>query len=399
VSTGRTITVGAIGSASTAAVDPLGTITPADAAWTCECWIGADDRWHVPTHEVAVRQARVADVPVVETRVRIPSGDAVQRVYGVAGAGDPIVVEVENQSPAPFALAIVVRGATRVVGDGARVSIDGAFVLASTRVPSRWARTVGSPVQIPVTSGRAEPGPFPGARDRAGRLEVAFLHPLPHRATLRLALFHGRGVATADVDALASAPSVVTGWQRILERGMQVQLPDARLDARVRAARAEILLRGQARRPDPLVTAALEDWGFDAEAETAWRRLGTRARRRARTRDEPSTWAAAGALTDDAQFLLAARRLLVHDRGERGDDGIELCPEYPDEWRGGSLEVRDAPVAGGPVSYALRWHGPRPALLWDLPPGRTARIPGIDRAWVSSATHGDVLLAGTEGAA
>ena len=51
-------------------------------------WIGADDRWRIPANEVAVRQHRIADAPVVETAMRVPSGDALHRVYGVAGDGD-----------------------------------------------------------------------------------------------------------------------------------------------------------------------------------------------------------------------------------------------------------------------------------------------------------------------
>jgi hypothetical protein len=145
------------------------------------------------------------------------------------------------------------------------------------------------------------------------------------------------------------------------------------------------------------VVAALEDWGFDAEAGAAWRRLGIRDRRRAATRPEPSSWRDAARLADDAAFLVAARRLLVDDRP--GTRDVTLLAEWPAAWRGLPLEVRDAPVAGGTLSFAIRWHGARPALLWDAPGGVTITVPVLDPHWTSSVPRGEALLAPVEGAA
>jgi len=64
VTTVAPISIGVVGGGAPATVDAVGTVTPADAAWTCEWWIGGDDRWHVPANEVAVRQHRVRDVAV-----------------------------------------------------------------------------------------------------------------------------------------------------------------------------------------------------------------------------------------------------------------------------------------------------------------------------------------------
>jgi hypothetical protein len=206
-----------------------------------------------------------------------------------------------------------------------------------------------------------------------------------------MAITRTKALPTFDVRALPDAETVANGWRRILDRGMQVQLPDRALEARLRGARAEILLRAQATRLDPVVVAALEDWGFDAEAADAWRRLGTRDRRRAAVRPVPTSWADLEAITDDAELLLAARRLLVDD--PRGGSGpVTLCADHPASWRGQPVEVRDAPVAGGLVSYAVRWHGPRPALLWDAPEGTTVRIPSLDPTWTSGPTPGEALL-------
>jgi len=382
--------VGTIGGGPPASVDPAGTLRPAGAAWTCEWWIGADDRWRIPANEVAVRQQAVHNVPVVETAMRVPGGDVFQRVYGISGSGDPVVVEIENRSPAPFVVAFVVRGASRVTAAGPHVAVDGAFVCSWARAPSRWARTVGTPVQMPVVTGRAESGAFPAARDRAGRIEAAFLHPVAHRTSLRMIVTRGRQAPQFPDRDLPDAERVAAGWRRQLDRSMQVQIPDRPLEARLRAARAEVLLLGQDRTVAAGVLAALEDWGFDAEAAEAWRRVGLRTRRRAAARPAFGTWAALEPVTDPADLLVAARRILVDDTDPTR---LVLCADHPPAWRGQALEVRAAPVAAGTVSYAVRWHGDRPALLWDAPAGTTVRIPGLDPDWESSAATGEALLA------
>ena len=50
-------------------------------------------------------------------------------------------------------------------------------------------------------------------------------------------------------------------------------------------------------------------------------------------------------------------------------------------------------MKAGLVSYALRWHGARPALLWDVPAGVTIRVPAFDTAFESREPQGETLLA------
>jgi len=40
----------------------------------------------------------------------------------------------------------------------------------------------------------------------------------------------------------------------------------------------------------------------------------------------------------------------------------------------------------------VRWHGDRPALLWEAPPGARVTAPGLDPTWSSDAASGEVLL-------
>nr|MDQ3757794.1 hypothetical protein [Actinomycetota bacterium] len=108
--TGRNWTmVGSLGSSREAVVDPRGLVTPWFDGWSLDWWIGADDRWHLPSRETAVRQQLVDNSPVVETAMRVPGGDAVQRVYAVPGPDDLVVVEIENRTPVPFVVAVAVR--------------------------------------------------------------------------------------------------------------------------------------------------------------------------------------------------------------------------------------------------------------------------------------------------
>ncbi|HEY5014460.1 MAG TPA: hypothetical protein VIK61_17380, partial [Acidimicrobiia bacterium] len=90
-----------------------------------------------------------------------------------------------------------------------------------------------------------------------------------------------------------------------------------------------------------------------------------------------------------AAWLGALRDALV--RVER--EHIELLPHLPVEWLGRPVAVHDAPTRLGPVSFALRWHGVRPALLWDAPEGVVVRAPGLDPAWEAIGSASEALLA------
>jgi hypothetical protein len=339
------VLIGTLGSSARARVDDRGRVTAEGARWELDWWIGAEDRRHLPASEAAVRQNRLGPAPVAETAMRVPSGDAVQRVYAVGGPGDLVVMEVENASPVPFAVGFVARGGSELV---------------LPRPPLR---------REPVEGGDA------------------LVYPVAHRTVRRIAVALGPAPDSADVDGLPDADTVVRGWGAQLLRGMQVGLPDPVLQQAVDAARADVLLEGRN-------VVALEDWGFDDEAAAAWESLSFRGRRSARRRPvRPTSWAAVQAELDrSASGLLAElRALLVHEAGET----ISLVAELPPPWRGGNLEVHDAPTrAGGRISYAVRWHGERPALLWECErPGVRLRAPGLDPDWITDEQRGEALLA------
>jgi hypothetical protein len=103
---------------------------------------------------------------------------------------------------------------------------------------------------------------------------------------------------------------------------------------------------------------------------------------------EPQDLVAAGLLLD----VVCA--LLVRDTPA----GLDLLTVFPPQWYGGPVELHDAPTSHGRISYALRWHGTRPALLWELDredDGDKVRIavPGLDPEWSTTEARGEALLA------
>jgi hypothetical protein len=373
-----------------------------------EWWIGADDRWRFPTREVATRPRLVDGLPVAETAVRVPGGDAVHRCWVLAGPPPLAVVEIENASGAPFAVALVTQGP----------------------VPLTLARPVGASaaagsvdaVRRLVTGGRAIPGPpsDPDAGRRADVGVVARLVPMAHRTSLRVAVplspptGPGAPVNTAPAPAAAAVDphrlpgpdTVRRGWRRLLDGGARVELGDGPLQEAIATATARLLLPvDDGERRDPVRVAALAAWGFAKEASAAITGdadehpdappdPGPTAEPREHPAlaptalaptalaptvaspeavaatpsglapvDAPGAWAALGP-PDDPGFLLAVRSRLVRDDGPV----LELLPGFPESWQGRPVEVHGLPTAGGTLSFAVRWHGERPAVLWDLRP-------------------------------
>jgi hypothetical protein len=399
---GRDAVIGVLGGSRDATVDRVGRIAPRAAGWELDWWIGAEDRWHVPAREAAVRRQLIDAMPVVQTAMRIPGGDAVQRAYGAPAAdvGEVAVVEIANESPVPFVVALVVRGASSVDLGDATAFVDGRSALRTARAPSRWAMAADGSTEELVTTGQASDAAFAARRDRGARLVAAFLYPVAHRTTLRAVVALGtRGLGAAEPAGLPDAAAVARGWAAQLDRGMRVELPDESLQRAVQSARAATVLAGQAWKVEPKVVAVLEDWGLDPEAAAAWTRLTGRERRMLGRRQPraDASWAEARAraTSADAALLDAVRALLVRDT----DDGVTLLPAWPAEWNGQPLDVRAAPTGRGPVSYSVRWHGERPALLWESPEGVRVSAPGLDPAWSTTEARGEALLAGPDASA
>jgi hypothetical protein len=380
-------TIGVLGGAWRAAVDADGTVSPLDGGPALRWHVAADDRWHTPATSSTLRQRVIDGTPVVETRMRIPRGDVVHRVYAVVAADGMTVIEVENDSPLPIAVAF-----------------EGAKVLSARAVTTVPLHGIELPADAQV-------------------------FPIGHRASVTVALPH-RGSSVDALPRVAASDAVVRGWLAVVERAGRLVLPDSGLVESVTAARCELLLGGAAPLIDdpaafligvgelsrlgtdvtewlPEIAAAVESlapeptaWEIDAALDAAARLLAATGERRASrdlaricVRRVPADLRPPSA-PDGIRVVPWVERMLVR--------GTELLPEgLPDAWAGQPIEVHGLPTGpASSVSFALRWHGERPAILWEStgePVELTAPVVAPD--WVGVSPAGDALWPPHEAAA
>ena len=522
---GVTTPVGTIDAGVLALVDAAGAVEPVGTTWTLDWWIGAEDRWHHPSVEAAVRQRSLGDAPLVHTAVRVPGGDVVARTGGVVATsgtevGPGVLVEFENLSAVPVALALVLRpvrsdGGGRVVAarvHGSTVEIDGAVALRVDRPIARAVvgRCVADPPGGSVATrlaGADDRTPPLATEDRDGRAEVAVVVPLAHAATVRVLV--GAGPGGEGPWSSPSLDDVTAGWDTHLDRLASLDLGDPARTSAFRAACATLLLCAQdvvadtlrrRRRGDgtsdsvraalvceaaartgavdllPPVARALAlaqrlggacrlGDGTDGSVALLWAVAGVlggptahqhadelvapaavairRLARRPSAVAEVGAAAAAAALravapglvtvgqpevaadavtvagtvagtgstsrsgpqvlggdaTPVAEFVVEVLRSTVVDSA----DGLSVLPVVPESTRGLPLDVRDVRSAWGLVSWSLRWHGERPALLWEVEPAPglgvepapTLRAPVLDPDWTGTGWSGEALLGAT----
>ncbi len=308
--TGRNWTmIGNLGSAREAVVDPRGLVCPWIDGWSLDWWVGAEDKWHVPATSANVRQTLLGDSPVIETRMRVPGGDIIHRAFVVRataadGGGEQVVVEIENDSAVPVALALGVRPydveglsvIERIGLHGTTVTVDGRVAMLLPREPNQVAGSTFHDGDSAATVFAGEAGTtFPdGLRCDAGMAQAAFVYALTHHATLRVVLplapeartrrsgLTRRRVSRAPgyPNAIPTADQVVNGWKTQTDRGMRLVLPDERLQSAVDANRRYLLLfhDGADITPGPrtyhrfwfrdaaYLLGALDKYGFHAEA-------------------------------------------------------------------------------------------------------------------------------------
>jgi hypothetical protein len=105
---------------------------------------------------------------------------------------------------------------------------------------------------------------------------------------------------------------------------------------------------------------------------------------------------AVGTFASDSAPAAAADRVLSSVVAAPDPGVIHLLPVVPETWLGQPIDVRSCGTANGRVSFSVRWHGPRPALLWERLGGSDAvelRCPGLDPSWSSLERSGEALLA------
>jgi len=393
------ITTGVVGQRWRASITAWGGIEPWDGSPSLDWYVAADDRWHVPRQEPAVRQTRLNGTPVTETRLRVPGGDVVHTVYSCADAGGMTVVDVANETSLPVAIAFDRRDVLteRAIAD---VPIEG--------------------IALPVGS---------------------FVVPLGHRARIRIGLAHAGGDGGPLPPRLPDASQVARGWAALAERASRFVLPEGEWGAavarRVVAERCELVLGGVA---DPLDGRAAFVVGVaelvrvgEASGEGVVDELAVALE----TLGADASWEADVALAAGARLLAAAGEARAVRDVERviaarpasyapasPPDGVFVAPwlesqfavgadlfpqGLPPGWHSESIEAHGVPTGpSSTVSLALRWHGGRPALLWEqqgptvllsapvLAPGWSSREPAGETLWPAPAAFdGGVRPAGT----
>jgi hypothetical protein len=353
--------------------------------------VAADDRWHDPAVETGVRQSLIDGTPVIETRVRVPQGDVVQRVFAVADHGGLTVIELENASPLPVAVAL-----------------SRADVL-TTRPP---AGTAIEGITLP-----------------AGSIVV----PIGHHATVRVALAHVSPGPGALPAGLPTPLQVARGWSAQMGRASRLVVPDSSAE-RLVGARCDLVLNGvddPADDPVGFLLGACEfarlgwspdEWLPDI-AGVASSVAAAAARRGGGPRwDEDRALLGAGFVLAgagdhrgvrdvEAVRLRLGRRNPVDSAAHgvraiaRIEDGFArptpegiavLMPDgHRTAWLGQSLEAYGLLAPGGrTVSFAVRWHADRPAVLWEVVgPAGLALAAGCDPAWSTTEARGDALWA------
>ena len=382
--------------AGSAVVDPYGVVHP--EGWrgnSCGWWLAAGDKWHDPRTSPSVRQQRIDGTPVVQTKVAVPGGDVVQRVFVVADHGGRLVMQVSNESPEPVAVAVHTRDISTTAAAGA-------------------SRPQG--IETP---------------------NDVMAYPLSHRASITFAwpLVQSRFRRAAPIDAglLPSHDQVVRGWVLTSERASRVA-PDA---SALVTARCELSLMTSLEIDDlldadaALGTLVIAERVRMGDNPREWTSQIADAARRVAKHPQRSAWTARA-------LVMAARTLVAADETLAADDVVELWQRaatdvtrpdatsgdnaaimqaatiehrfvhaltrtsaavlptgIPVAWRGANVEAHG--VVATPdhrVSLALRWHGENVALLWEVdgPPGLQLSAPTVDASFSTVSAQGEALL-------
>lgn len=362
--------VGAADSEWEGIVDPRGLFTAWFDGWSLDWWVGTPDGWRFPSREDSVSQGLVDDMPVVRTVMPVGGGRVEQFVY-CPQTSDTAVVAVRNRTGEAVEVALAVRPYNP---EGLAVieslALSDLTVLLDGRpavfLPGTPERTVVSTFRQGdsaegVASGLDEPPPTDLIRDRSGMIQAAFVYSLAPGDEVRCAVplpherrHEGRRRLPKHLKTQMPADSpaeVAAGWKRTLSEGMQVSVPDDRLQSAVDANRAymKLFFDGDSITPGPYTyhrfwfrdaayqLAAMARWGFAEEAASVLRSFGHRQQRDGFFYSQWREWDSNGAalwtiaeyyrLTGDRDIIVLLRPFII--KGSRWI--VEMCDEPNDD--------------------------------------------------------------------
>jgi len=406
-------TIGILGQAWRATVTPAGDVYPWDNLEAVRWYVAADDRWHIPADEVAVRQRSIDGAPVLETRVRIPGGDVIQRVWVATGrlGSSALMMEFENDSPMAIAIAI-----------------------------DRQDLLVSRPAAV-----RSAGGEWPAPGLDIPREPTVI--PVGHRTIVRAALVISGSAADLNIGDFADYLAVVRGWVSLSERASRFTIADLRdsqrVDEMIVVERSEIALNPASfsDAPDAAVRWLLEGRELKRmelketdliDLSGAVETISRAAKRgRIAQADALTGFKAAAYLLGTAQerALVDLRKVVAKIVGSKktslmamlhtgspdvdgsdvnlivneienefavmSDDGvITLLPGgMKPERLGVQFEVHGIAVGlNHRVSFAVRWHGPNAAVIWEVVgPDDVELRSGVDATWSSKNASGEAL--------
>lgn len=407
-------TIGVRGGDWRGVVDDAGAVTPLDGSPRLWWAVAAEDRWYRPEAEPSRRQRWYGGTPVAETRVRVPGGDVVSRAFCSADLGGITIVEFENESALPVAVSLsrndlltssppsttrpegiempptsmvipVGHRATARVGlrhDTPARGLLPADVAGAPAVVRGWETAVDGASHLVLPDHEAVAAAVRVRCDlMLGDTMPTDVHALIEIARLELAT--GRGEAsTADGTSIGATAGATPVTETRVTEEMLVELTVAagRLLRRQRRARFTAwdvphLLANIAR----LCLVADEQPAVD-DIAAAWLRIA----------DQPVEPAPTTAPAGPA--IVAWLESVVARPTPSGGRCTVFPTGIPRGWWGQNMEFRG--ITADPrrsLSAAVRWHGERPALLWEVegPPGLTLDAGG---EWCSSESRGETLL-------
>ncbi len=440
-----------------AVVDRYGRIGNLNNTYTIEWGINSDGKWRASHQTKSTRQARIQNAPAYETRMRTATGDVVARVAAANdGKCRYLTVEFENASSEAIALAAI---ANVTAADAVELAVTPEAIKKQGQVWIKPQRQAGAlfvtnshddPWLAMNPTQRSTPATVRGSCVTAGLVMA-----LPHHQKLSLFVVEeGR-----PPNNIATPAEIASGWRAITANALTLEVDGTDIATLWQQTLADLIVQASCENSHHRWESAplLDIAGLNKEADhvrasvvattqttplrtheaiAALRALASRDLRarqysgldelvdlliegaaaaidkdtvnlaaRALQKYAPQTASAVCQLLEkhdlgstyehESPLAQQATHLLNRFVSDRQNQHIDLLPDLAPDWFGRSVDVRDFETIWGKLSFSLRWHGRRPALLWELSSKDNIKITArsIHPSWSTQELSGETMLA------